>query len=251
MIKFIQRTIRAIANNLKISEILDGSVVLIDKDVDWTSFDVVNKIKYFVLNHSPLKKFKIGHAGTLDPFASGLLIIACGKKTKEIDQYVAMRKSYSAQFSLGKSTDSYDKTGETTETYNGELPKKEVILSAINKYFLGEIEQVAPMFSAKKVNGKRLYKYAREGKVVERKRNNIKIFSYEITNYHDNLLDVNIVCSKGTYIRSLAHNLGEKIGVPMHCKELRRTAIGDYNVEDSLNIQTFLDKLELDINYEN
>jgi tRNA pseudouridine55 synthase len=231
---------------LKLSDILNGSIILIDKVPDWTSFDIVNKIKYFVLNNSPLKKFKIGHAGTLDPFATGLLIIASGKKTKEIDQFVAMKKSYFAEFYIGQSTDSYDKTGIITESYHSEMPKREDIEESIQKHFMGEIEQVAPMFSAKKVNGKRLYEYARKGQVVERKTNRIEIFSYEIVNYHDNLLQVNISCSKGTYIRSLAHDLGIKLGVPMHCKELRRTAIGDYNVNDSLNIEHFLESIEID-----
>lgn len=240
-------TVRKITNKLKLSELIDGQIVLIDKEEGWTSFDVVNKLKFFIRNKTGNKKFKVGHAGTLDPFATGLLIIATGKKTKSIQNFVEQEKTYIAEFELGKSSDTYDKTGTVTKTYTGPVPERPVIEECIASFFTGEIEQIAPMFSAKKVNGKRLYEYAREGKEIDRKKNIIAIHSYDIIDYDYHFLNVKITCSKGTYIRSLAHELGVKLNIPILCKELKRIAIGDFLVDNSLKINSFLEEIELDL----
>jgi tRNA pseudouridine55 synthase len=209
-----------------------GQVILIDKPVDWTSFDVVNKIRRVT------KVKKVGHAGTLDPLATGLLIICTGKKTKEISDYQEQRKQYSGIITLGKSSPSMDLATEVTEKPLPENLTETGIFETRNK-FLGKIDQVPPMFSAIKHKGKSLYKLARAGKEVERNPRQIEIFSFEITRI--DLPDVyfEISCSKGTYIRVIADDFGSKIGCGGILSQLRRIKIGDYNVDDALSIDEF------------
>lgn len=213
-------------------DFLSGQVILIDKPVNWTSFDVVARVRRLI------KVKKVGHAGTLDPLATGLLIICTGKKTKEIFEYQAQNKKYTGIITLGKTSPSMDLGTEVTETVlPGDL-SEEKILIARNK-FLGNIEQVPPMFSALKHNGKRLYKLARAGKVVKREPRQVEIYSFEIIKI--NLPDIHfeISCSKGTYIRVIANDLGKELGCGGILSSLRRTEIGDFNVEDAVDLNVF------------
>ncbi len=213
-------------------DFLSGQVILIDKPLNWTSFDVVARVRRLI------KVKKVGHAGTLDPLATGLLIICTGKKTKEISEYQAQNKKYTGIITLGKTSPSMDLGTEVTETVlPGDL-SEEKILIARNK-FLGNIEQVPPMFSALKHNGKRLYKLARAGKVVEREPRQVEIYSFEIIKI--NLPDIHfeISCSKGTYIRVIANDLGKELGCGGILSSLRRTEIGSFNVEDAVDLNVF------------
>lgn len=222
-----------------------GQTLLVDKPVGWTSFDVVNKLRYSLRKITDVKKIKVGHAGTLDPFATGLLIICTGKSTKTIDSITGQEKEYVAEFELGRSTDSQDVTGEVTEekTIPSDLTK-ESIQSIISEHFLGKIEQLPPMHSAIKVDGVRLYKHAHKGKTVERKTRIVSILNYEIIDYAAPFLNVRIRCSKGTYIRTLAHDLGIKLGTVAYCKQLRRTKIGNFSVSDALPVDKMNSKIQ-------
>lgn len=213
-------------------DFLSGQVILIDKPLNWTSFDVVARVRRLI------KVKKVGHAGTLDPLATGLLIICTGKKTKEISEYQAQNKKYTGIITLGKTSPSMDLGTEVTETVLPEDLIEEKILVARNK-FLGNIEQVPPMFSALKHNGKRLYKLARAGKVVEREPRQVEIYSFEIIKI--NLPDIHfeISCSKGTYIRVIANDLGKELGCGGILSSLRRTEIGSFNVEDAVDLNVF------------
>ena len=213
-------------------DFLSGQVILIDKPVNWTSFDVVARVRRLI------KVKKVGHAGTLDPLATGLLIICTGKKTKEISEYQAQNKKYTGIITLGKTSPSMDLGTEVTETVLPDDLSEEKILVARNK-LLGNIEQIPPMFSALKHNGKRLYKLARAGKVVEREPRQVEIYSFEIIKI--NLPDIHfeISCSKGTYIRVIANDLGKELGCGGILSSLRRTEIGDFNVEDAVDLNVF------------
>jgi tRNA pseudouridine55 synthase len=216
---------------------ITGQTLLVDKPAGWTSFDVVNKLRYSLRKITDVKKIKVGHAGTLDPFATGLLIICTGKLTKTIDSITGQEKEYIAEFELGKSTDSQDVTGEITEEKM--IPPdltKETIQTIISEHFLGNIEQLPPMHSAIKVDGVRLYKHAHKGKTVERKTRIVSILNYELLDYSAPLLSVRIKCSKGTYIRTLAYDLGVKLGTVAYCKQLRRTKIGNFSVSEALSV---------------
>ncbi len=211
---------------------LAGQVLLIDKPVNWTSFNVVSHVRRLT------KVKKVGHAGTLDPLATGLLIVCTGKKTKEISEYQAQRKKYTGIITLGKYSPSMDLATEITETTLPDNLSEEKILAARDK-FLGNIEQVPPMFSALKHNGKRLYKIAREGKEVERASRQVEIFSFDIKKIE--LLDIHfeIACSKGTYIRVIADDFGKELGCGGILSLLRRTEIGDYKVDDAYDLNEF------------
>ena len=214
-----------------------GFTLLVDKPVEWTSFDVVNKLK------GVFKIKKIGHAGTLDPFATGLLIICVKKKaTKTISTYQDKTKRYTALVELGKTTDSYDIKGEITDTKNVEdFDISEERITEVVNSFIGDITQIPPMFSALKVGGKRLYKLAREGKTVERKERHITI--YEIVNIKiidKKFISFEVQCSKGTYIRTLADDIGRKLGCGAYLKDLRRTAIGEHLVDDAFEVEDLI-----------
>ena len=217
---------------------LSGQVILIDKPVNWTSFDIVARIRRLT------NVKKVGHAGTLDPLATGLLIVCTGKKTKEISEYQAQRKKYTGIITLGKSSPSMDLATEITETVLPDDLSEEKIISVRNK-FLGNIEQVPPMFSALKHKGKALYKYARAGKEVERNPRQVEIFTFEITEIDLPDIHFEISCSKGTYIRVIADDFGKELGCGGILSLLRRTEIGDYKVDDALNVDEFTSKFNV------
>lgn len=225
-------------------DFLNGQILLIDKPLEWTSFQAVNALKWAIRKKFSLKKIKIGHAGTLDPLATGLLIICTGKFTKKIPELQGQVKEYTGTFTLGATTPSYDLETEVNETFPTEHLSDDQIKAATSK-FLGEIDQVPPIFSALKKDGKRLYELAREGKEVEIKSRKIEISEFEITRIDLPEVDFRVVCSKGTYIRSLAHDFGKALGSGAYLSELRRTKIGDFNVNNATSPNVFKENLEV------
>ena len=214
---------------------LEGQVLLIDKPLQWSSFQAVNKLKYVLKNHYTLpKKFKIGHAGTLDPLASGLLIICTGKFTKRITEIQGQAKEYTGTFTVGATTPSYDLETEIDATFPTEHITPEMILET-TKQFLGEIDQKPPVFSAIKKDGKRLYEHARAGEEVEISFRKATIHEFEITRIALPEIDFRVVCSKGTYIRSLAFDFGNALNSGAYLSVLRRTKIGDYAVDNAIS----------------
>ena len=228
MIPILQKT-----KLLPKNELGDAFAVLINKEEDWTSFDVVNKLRHF------LKIKKVGHAGTLDPFATGLLIVGIGKGTKALQEFSGLSKCYEAVVLLGIETDTLDKTGNVVAKSPVENIAIDSIENVVNQ-FCGEIEQLPPMYSAKKVDGKRLYKLARKNIVVERQPVKVNIYDAEILEWNKPELRMKLHVSKGTYIRSYADELGRKLGCGAHLKGLMRTAIGSYKVEDSFAVSEFM-----------
>ncbi|MBL7860643.1 MAG: tRNA pseudouridine(55) synthase TruB [Cyclobacteriaceae bacterium] len=204
-------------------------VLLLNKPLGWTSFDVVNKLR------KKLKIKKIGHAGTLDPLATGLLVICTGKMTKQIDGYQAQEKEYTGKLILGQTTPSHDLETPVTEPVSIEhLSESELITAA--KKFQGTIQQVPPLHSAIKIDGKRAYAFARKGKEVELKPREVVVSAFEITEVQKPTITFRIVCSKGTYIRSLARDFGNELGVGAYLSELCRTRIGDFRLEQALSL---------------
>lgn len=220
----------------------NGQVLLIDKPLDWTSFQVVNKLRWAIRKKHNLKKIKVGHAGTLDPLATGLLVICTGKKTKEIQTFQGQEKEYTGTIVLGSTTPSYDLETEIDQTFPTEHIS-ETLIHETTKQFIGDIQQFPPVFSAIKKEGKRLYEFAREGKEVEIQSRTINISEFEITQTNGLQVDFRVVCSKGTYIRSLAHDFGKALNSGGHLSALRRTRIGDFSIENSQSIDSFLDNL--------
>ena len=223
-------------------DFLSGQLLLIDKPLGWSSFQAVNKLKWAIRKKFDLKKFKIGHAGTLDPLATGLLLICTGKFTKTINDLQGQVKEYTGTICLGATTPSYDLETEVNETFGTNHITEERIRKTTSQ-FTGEIAQQPPVFSALKKNGKRLYEYAREGKEVEIKTRQITIEEFEITAVQMPKVQFRVVCSKGTYIRSLAHDFGAALDSGAHLSELRRTKIGDYNVNNALDPTIFGEEL--------
>lgn len=215
-------------------EIQEGKIFLIDKPLDWTSFDVVNKIRWNIRKAYNLKKIKVGHAGTLDPKATGLLIICTGKFTKRIDEIQAESKVYTGRIKLGVVTPTYDTESEETETFPIDHISEELIHTTAQK-FIGEIEQFPPAHSAVKQDGKRLYELARAGKEIELKPRRISIQEFRITKIEMPFVEFEIQCGKGTYIRSLAYDFGKALNSGGYLTELRRTKIGDFSVENADN----------------
>lgn len=219
--------------------IKEGELILIDKELNWTSFDVVNKIRYAIKKKFDIKKIKVGHAGTLDPLATGLLIICCGKMTKSINNFSAMNKTYSGKITIGSTTPSYDLETKPNVHYPIDHINEKLILKTAKK-FVGKIFQTPPMFSAIKKDGVRLYNLARQGKEIKIDKREISIDSFEITSFNLPEISFNVTCSKGTYIRSLAHDFGKKLNSGAHLSELRRIKIGDYSVKDSVKVMDFI-----------
>jgi len=220
----------------------NGQVLLIDKPLDWTSFQVVNKLRWHIRQKFNIKKIKVGHAGTLDPLATGLLIICTGKFTKRINEYQGQVKEYTGEITLGATTPSYDLETEIDAIFPTDHINKEVI-QKITKLFIGEIEQQPPIFSALKKDGKRLYELARQGETTEIPFRKITIEEFEITSVNLPKLCFRVVCSKGTYIRSLAYDFGKALKSGAYLSELRRTKIGDFKVEDGMKIEEFIARL--------
>jgi len=223
-------------------DILAGQVLLIDKPLTWSSFQAVNKLKYALRNRLGLpKKFKIGHAGTLDPLATGLLIVCTGKFTKKITEIQAQTKEYTGTIHLGATTPSYDLETEIDATFPTDHITEVLILETL-KNFIGEIDQKPPVFSAIKKDGKRLYEHARAGEEVEIEARKTTIYEFEITRIALPEIDFRVSCSKGTYIRSLAYDFGKALQSGGHLTALRRTKIGNYPVENAITPEAF-DKL--------
>ena len=221
---------------------LNGQVILIDKPLEWTSFQVVNKVRWLLKKRLGIKKIKVGHAGTLDPLATGLLIICSGKFTKKIEGYQGQEKEYTGTITLGATTPSYDLETEIDREFDISHVDEKLIEKAREK-FLGEVQQQPPVFSALKKDGKRLYDYARKGQEVEIPTRTILITEFEITSYTKPEVHFRVVCSKGTYIRSLAHDFGKEVNAGGHLSALRRTRIGEFHVKDALTIEEFEDAL--------
>ncbi len=234
------------------SDFRTGEVILIQKPLRWTSFQVVNKMKWLIKDHPSLilegKRVqpKIGHAGTLDPLATGLLIVCTGKQTKNIEKYQAQEKEYTGTFYLGATTPCYDLEKEIDAYYPTDHITDELIL-ATTKQFIGTIQQTPPIYSAIKINGKRAYDIARAGETAEIKPKEITISEFEITRIALPEIDFRIVCSKGTYIRSLARDLGFALKSGGHLIKLCRTRIGEYKLEDALSIEAFESSLKTEI----
>lgn len=220
-------------------EILAGSILLVDKPLTWSSFQAVNKLKFLLKRKFDLpKKFKIGHAGTLDPLATGLLIICTGKFTKKITEIQAQAKEYTGTIVLGATTPSYDLETETNAHFPTEHLTEELIFEATQQ-FIGEIDQKPPVFSAIKKDGKRLYEHARAGEEVEIQARKTTIYEFQITRIQLPEVDFRITCSKGTYIRSIAYDFGLALQSGGHLSALRRTKIGDYSVINAVTPEEF------------
>lgn len=219
-------------------DFLNGQLLLIDKPLEWTSFQAVNAIKWAIRRKFDLKKIKVGHAGTLDPLATGLLLICTGKYTKKISELQGQVKEYTGTITFGATTPSYDKETEEDQKFPIGHITKELIYKT-TPLFTGKIDQVPPIFSALKKDGKRLYEYAREGEKIEIKSRTIEVSEFEITKIDLPEVAFRVVCSKGTYIRSLAHDFAKALKSGGHLSELRRTKIGDYNVNKALAPKDF------------
>lgn len=232
----------------------EGQILLIDKPLHWTSFQAVNKMKWALKSKLGLKKIKIGHAGTLDPLASGLLIVCTGKFTKRITEIQGQAKEYTGTITVGATTPSYDLETEINQTFATAHIDENLINETV-KQFLGEIDQKPPIFSAIKKEGKRLYEHARAGEEVEIASRKTTIHEFEITRIESKTqidrenntlieIDFRVVCSKGTYIRSLAYDFGKALNSGGHLTALRRTKIGDYTVEEAKEIEVFVESID-------
>jgi tRNA pseudouridine55 synthase len=215
----------------------EGRVILIDKPSEWTSFDVVNKIR------KTIRVKKVGHAGTLDPLATGLLIICTGKMTKQIDTYQAQEKEYTGRIVLGKTTPSFDRETPVDAEFDIRHVTPEMVVGAARR-FEGVIEQVPPMYSAVRVDGKRMYVQARKGRTFEIPARQVTISHFEVTDVNLPFLDFRVVCSKGTYIRSLVRDLGVALGAGAYLDELRRTRIGTFRVDEAQTIGDFVQQFQ-------
>lgn len=220
-----------------------GATLLVDKPKGWTSFDVVNKIRYKLKRCLNVKKIKVGHAGTLDPMATGLLLICTGKFTKKLAQYQGLDKEYTGALMLGATTPSFDAETNIEEHFPTDHITPE-LLEQTRRRFLGEIEQAPPMFSAIKVDGQPLYKRARRGETVKVEPRQVHIYAFDITRFEPPEVDFRVHCSKGTYIRSLAHDFGRALGSGAYLSALRRTKIGDFSIEEAWDLEELVEKIE-------
>ena len=217
----------------------DGQVLIFDKPLEWTSFQLVNKVRWLIRKNLNIKKIKVGHAGTLDPLATGLMIICTGKFTKRLHEFVGQEKEYTGTITLGGTTPSYDLETAIDQTFDTTHITEEAIY-AFAKAYQGNIMQRPPVFSALKKEGKRLYEFARAGEEVDIPKREINISGFEITRIAMPEVDFKVRCSKGTYIRSLAFDFGEGLKSGAHLTALRRTKIGDYNVENAQSLEGFI-----------
>ena len=219
---------------------LEGEIMMVDKPLHWTSFDVVKKLRYVIKKHYGIKKIKVGHAGTLDPLATGLLIICTGKKTKSIDQFLTEDKTYTGRIKLGATTPSFDLETNVDKTY----PVPEIddkLICDLKKKFQGSVMQVPPIFSAKKIDGKRAYTLARENKKVELEPKPIFISKLNMTIKQKDEIHFECTCSKGTYIRSLARDIGLAVKSGAHLIELRRISSGDFHIKNAKTVDEWID----------
>ncbi len=227
------------SNTPSIVDFQAGAVLLIDKSTDWTSFDVVAKVRGMLRYRLQVKKIKVGHAGTLDPMATGMLIICTGKYTKKIVEFQDLTKRYVGEMLFGATTPSYDGESDIDKTFDISKIDIDAIETKVKEVFTGDILQEPPMFSAIKIKGQRLYKLARKGKTIERPKRKIHIYDYSIDTSDFPIVKFDVTCSKGTYIRSLVHDLGLEMNSGAYMTALRRTAIGDYSIDKAMNIVEF------------
>ena len=226
----------------KNTDFLEGSVLLFNKPLQWSSFDVVKKVRNIIKSGKKIGKIKVGHAGTLDPLADGLLIVCTGKFTKRVEEIQGQKKVYTGEITIGSTTPSYDKETEIDETFETSHITENLIYSSCKK-FEGKIMQKPPIFSALKKDGKRLYQYAREGTTVEIKEREVEIEYFKITKIDIPKIEFEVKCSKGTYIRSLAFDFGKEIKSGAHLSSLRREQIGNYKIKNAISIEQFREKI--------
>jgi len=226
------------------SVVEEGVILPIYKPLMWTSFDVVKFVRNLLKKTYNLKKIKVGHAGTLDPLATGILVLCIGKKTKEINKIQEENKTYLATIKVGESTPSYDRETEIDNTYPTSHINEELIMDSI-KSFRGKSEQTPPVYSALKIDGKRLYDLARKGEKIIPKKREIEIFKFNLLNFKNLEIDCEIECSKGTYIRSIASDMGKKLNSGAHLKYLERYSVGEYSIKNCLQIDEIKDLLSL------
>ncbi|MBT3417662.1 MAG: tRNA pseudouridine(55) synthase TruB [Flavobacteriales bacterium] len=224
------------------TDFLGGSVLLFNKPLQWSSFDVVKKVRNIIKSGKKIGKIKVGHAGTLDPLADGLLIVCTGKFTKRVEEIQGQKKVYTGEITIGSTTPSYDKETEIDETFETSHITENLIYSSCKK-FEGKIMQKPPIFSALKKDGKRLYQYAREGTTVEIKEREVEIEYFKITKIDIPKIEFEVKCSKGTYIRSLAFDFGKEIKSGAHLSSLRREQIGNYKIKNAISIEQFREKI--------
>ena len=227
------------------SDYVSGKLLLIDKDLTWTSFDAVNKLRYELKRKFGLKKLKVGHAGTLDPLATGLLIICTGKFTKKLNTLQGLTKEYTGTITIGATTPSFDLEQEIDQKFDISTIDENQILETA-KSFLGTSLQTPPIHSAKKINGEKAYIKARKGDDIVMKKQEVVIDQFEITRINLPEIDFRITCSKGTYIRSIANDFGQRLKNGAFLSALRRTKIGEFNVDDAYTISSFLNELQED-----
>lgn len=223
-------------------DFISGEIIAIDKPLGWTSFDAVKRLRGAIQRRLGVKKFKVGHAGTLDPLATGVLLVCTGKATRRIEELQSGDKEYVATVKLGATTPSFDLETEVDATF-ATVHIDEALAKEALKVFQGQIMQVPPVFSAVKVDGKRAYKYARSGKDLELKPKPIHIKEIEFLSLENNLLKFRVVCSKGTYIRALARDLGRELKSGAHLVNLQRTRVGDFTFSDCLKIDAAVEKI--------
>ena len=226
-------------NSLQEIDFTQGHVILINKPLDWTSFDIVNKIRYLIRNKYSIKKIKVGHGGTLDPLATGVVVVGVAKETKNLANYQNEQKQYIAEITFGKTTASYDLETPLEGDYTTSHITEELINSVLLQKFTGEINQIPPIFSAKSIDGVRAYESARKGVNVEMKTQQVVIYESKLLSYENNKAVVVISCSKGTYIRSIAHDLGKELQSGAHLSALQRTKSGGFAIENCLQISEF------------
>ncbi len=226
-------------------DFLGGEILLFDKELEWTSFDVVNRVRYILCRKMGIKKLKVGHAGTLDPLASGLVILCTGKSTKKIEELQLGEKEYLATLKVGATTPSFDLETEEDRTSDFSHITRDVLEKVVSG-FIGEIDQVPPVFSAVKVNGRRAFDYARSGEDVKLSAKRIVIRKIDIESFNLPEVKLRITCGKGTYIRALARDIGEALKCGAYLTALERTRIGKYELKDAFKVNFFLENLNLD-----
>lgn len=227
-------------------EIKEGQVLLFDKPYKWSSFQLVNKVRWLLCRKHGWKKLKVGHAGTLDPLATGLMILCTGKATKKIMELTGFDKTYVTEIKFGATTPSFDLETEVDNEFQTDTINEKSINEAL-KEFQGEIDQVPPLFSAKYVNGVRAYNLARKGIEAELKSNKVTVHKFELLSYQNTTGVFNVHCSKGTYIRSLARDLGLALNSGAHLTSLKRTSVGDFKLSDAMNVEEFEKNLQINV----
>ena len=224
-------------------DFIEGEVLYIDKPLHWTSFDVVNKTRNILRHSLGVKKIKVGHAGTLDPLATGVMILCTGKATKTIDSYLHKDKEYIATIKLGATTPSYDAETDENATFPTDHITRELVEETL-KNFIGDIDQVPPLYSAIRIDGTRAYELARKDKDVAIKPRKVRIDAIELLDFALPYIKIRVACSKGTYIRSLANDIGAALQSGGYVSSLQRTKVGDVTIEDCISIESFQDKIE-------